>query len=276
MGTIVAAAAASHSPGIVGMGGPAPDAAQAERFHAGMHRIGAHFTQKKLDVILAITNEHFVNFYLNNVPALCIGTATSFGGPVEPFLGIPYSEIPGDRPFAKELVKAALEADFDVSFSEELRFDHGTMVPLNYVNEGLKTPVVPIIVNNIFPPLPTPRRLHAFGRFLARAIRSGFGDARVGLLATGGLSHKVGTIDAGEIKPEFDHAFLERVAAGKGSELAAELTHEALAEIGNGTHEVRNWLCVMGAVGDVPAEVLAYEAVPEWATGCGAVLWSIG
>ena len=273
MGTIVAAAAASHSPGIVGMGGPEPDAGQAERFHAAMHRIGAHFTEQALDVMVLITNEHFVNFYLNNVPALCIGTSTAYGGPVEPFLGIPWTEVPGDRGFAKALVRTALEADFDVSFSEELRFDHGTMVPLHYVNEGMKTPVVPVMVNNLFAPLPTPRRMHAFGRFLGEAIRDGFGDARVGLLATGGLSHKVGTIDAGDIRPDFDRAFLEALAAGGGAKLAAEFTHEQLAEIGNGTHEVRNWLCVAGAVGDATAEVLAYEAIPEWATGCGALLW---
>ena len=131
------------------------------------------------------------------------------------------------------------------------------------------------MVNNLYVPLPTPRRMYAFGRFLGEAIRQGFGDARVGLLATGGLSHKVGTVDAGEIRPDFDRAFLDDVAAGRGTRLAMETTHEQLAEIGNGTHEVRNWICVMGAVGDVPGDVLAYEAIPEWATGCAAVLWSL-
>jgi hypothetical protein len=100
------------------------------------------------------------------------------------------------------------------------------------------------------------------------------GDRRVALLATGGLSHKVGTVDAGEIDAAFDQRFLEDVLAGRGSKLA-ELRSDELDRIGNGTHEVRNWLCAMGAVGDVPADFTVYEPVQGWATGCGAALWSL-
>jgi protocatechuate 4,5-dioxygenase beta chain len=85
----------------------------------------------------------------------------------------------------------------------------------------------------------------------------------------------VGTVDAGEIRPDFDAEFLSDVSKGHGSMLAETMTSERLGAIGNGTHEIRNWLCVMGAVGDVPAEVTSYEAVPAWATGCGAVIWNV-
>ena len=274
MGTIVAAAATSHAPGISGMPGPQPEAGQGERFHAALQRIAERFERSRAEVLVVITSEHFANFYLNNVPAICVGTAPAFGGPVEPFLGIPWTEVPGARPLAKQLVAAALDSGFDVSFSEELRLDHGTMVPLHFVNPGLKIPIVPVLVNNLFEPLPAPRRLHEFGRFLGRAIESELGEVRVGLLATGGLSHKVGTPDAGEIRPDFDRSFLEDVEKGRGSKLAG-LTHRELSEIGNGTHEVRNWLCVMGAVGDVPAQIEAYEPIEAWATGCGAVSWPV-
>lgn len=273
MGTIVAAAAASHSPGISAF--PVPDDPQsAERYHAGIERVADVFEAARPDVIVAITNEHFVNFYLNNIPAICVGTATSYFGPVEPFLKIPQVDVPGDRRFGKALVQSALESDFDVSFSEELRFDHGTMVPLHYVNRNMAIPVVPVMVNNLFPPLPTPRRLYAFGQFLARMIASQPDDLRVALLATGGLSHKVGTPDAGEINPEFDRAFLDDVVAGRGSKLAS-ITSEELGAIGNGTHEARNWLGVMGAVGDIPAVVQSYEPIEAWATGCAAVTWNV-
>ena len=274
MGTVVAAAAMSHAPGIAGMGGPGPDPEAEGRFHAALHRIAEHLEQSRPDVLLVVTSEHFSNFYLNNVPAICIGTAPAFGGPVEPFLGIPWTEVPGARPTAKKLVAAALDAGFDVSFSEELRLDHGTMVPLHFVNPGMRIPIVPVVVNTLYEPMPAPRRLHEFGRFLGRAIEAEIGETRVALLATGGLSHKVGTPDAGEIRPDFDRTFLDGVAKGRGSELAG-LTHAELAEVGNGTHEVRNWLCVMGAVGDVPAEITAYEPLPAWATGCAAVTWSV-
>ena len=273
MARIVAAAAASHSPGITAFVDMV-DPEIVERYHGAMHRVADHFAQAEVDVLVVITNEHFVNFYLNNVPSLCIGTASAFTGPVEPFLRIPHTEIPGDRPFAKDLVRDALDSGFDVAFSEELKFDHGTMVPLHFVNPDMRIPIVPVMVNNLYEPLPSPARLYDFGRFLGRAIADHPSDRRVGLLATGGLSHKVGTPDAGELDPDFDRAFLAELVAGNGSKLAA--THSAtLAQVGNGTHEVRNWICVMGAIGDVPGTVEAYEPVPEWATGCGVATWTL-
>ncbi len=42
-------------------------------------------------------------------------------------------------------------------------------------------------------------------------------------------------------------------------------------EAGNGGQEIRNWIAVLGALPDRKGEVLAYEPVPEWLAGCGAV-----
>ena len=274
MGTIVAAAAASHSPGITGFPDTAPEDAR-ERYYAGMRAIAANFAAAKPDVILTVTNEHFVNFYLNNIPAICIGTAAGYYGPVEPFLRIPQGTVPGDRAFGKNLTAAAIEAGFDVAFSEELNLDHGTMVPMHFVNEGMKTPVVPVMMNNLWPPVPTPRRVYQFGKFLASAIAA-MPDVRVALLATGGLSHKVGTIDAGEVNEAWDREFLDDVVNGRSAKLTG-YSFMDIHSIGNGTNEVRNWICVMGAVDDAPAEVASYEPMPYegWATGCGALIWKV-
>jgi len=273
MGKIVAAAATSHSPGIT-MFVEQADAEQVKRFHGAMHEVGRRFEEARPDVIILITNEHFTNFYLNNVPAICIGTAESYFGPVEPFIQVPQADMPGHRAIGKRLVRAALDSDFDVSFSEELRFDHGTSVPLHFVNPHGRVPVVPIFVNNLFPPMPTPRRLYDFGQFLGRTVAEGHGDTRIALLATGGLSHKVGTTDAGDIDPDFDRRFLAELSAGNSAALK-NLTHDELSGIGNGTHEVRNWMCVMGATNDAPVEILSYEVIPQWATGCAVASWTV-
>jgi aromatic ring-opening dioxygenase catalytic subunit (LigB family) len=272
MGRIVVAAAASHAPGIVAFKDQA-DPGQAQRFFDGMDRVAAEVRAARPDVILAITNEHFANFYLDNVPALCLGIASSYRGPLEPFMG-EEQEIPGDRALGRVLLGALLDREFDVSFSEDLWFDHGTMVPLHFVNPGMALPVVPLIVNNLYEPMPTPRRLYRLGQAIASIVEELPGGRRVALLGTGGLSHRVGTPDAGEITVEFDEQFLAAVARGEGSKLA-ELSHDDLARAGNGAHEVRNWLCVMGALGDVPADFVVYEAVEGWATGCGAAVWKL-
>lgn len=273
MGRIVVVGAASHAPGIVAFRDQA-DPDQAARFYEGMDGLASAVRAASPDVIVAVTNDHYVNYYLDNVPPICVGTAASYRGPVERFMG-DEKQIPGDRNYSRELLRALLERDFDVSFSEKLQFDHGTMVPLHFLNHDLAIPVVPIVVNNIYEPMPSPRRLYQLGQVLSKAIEEIPDDRRVALVATGGLSHSVGTPRAGDIDVEFDSKFLEAIRRGEGSTLAS-LTHDELEMAGNGTHEVRNWLCALGAAGDRPADLVVYEPVQAWATGCGAALWKVG
>jgi aromatic ring-opening dioxygenase catalytic subunit (LigB family) len=272
MGQIVVAAAASHAPGIVAFREQA-DPEQAGRFYAGMDRIADAVLTAEPDVIVVVTSEHYVNFYLDNVPAMCVGIAPSYRGPVERFMG-EERRIPGERSVGRALLAGLLDRDFDVAFSENLWFDHGTMVPLHFLNPDCTFPVVPILMNNLFEPLPSPRRAHQLGRAIAETVEQLPDDRRVALIGTGGLSHRVGTPDAGEITVEFDEQFLEAVRRGDGSKLA-QLSHEDLARAGNGAHEIRNWLSVMGAVGDRPADLVFYEPVVAWATGCGGVMWRL-
>lgn len=272
MAQIVAAAAASHAPGIIISRNDA-DPEQAGRFYAGLDRIAATFQAAKPDTIVMITNEHFANFYLDNVPAICIGTGAHHRGPAEIWLGEEVGAA-GDRPFARALLANVLAQGCAVSFSEDLTLDHGSWVPLFFVNPGMAMPVVPIVVNNLYEPMLPPKSVYEFGKVLRTALDRLPPDHRVALLATGGLSHKVGTPDAGDIDAEFDRGFLEGVARGEGERLA-ELTHAELDAIGNGTHEVRNWLCVMGALGATTAEVVAYEPIDAWLTGCGAAIWHV-
>ena len=130
------------------------------------------------------------------------------------------------------------------------------------------------------------------GQALRQAIVAG-PPGRVVVLGTGGLSHWVGSAkrraymnraagtrlaelaahpvvldDTGEINEAFDRMFLDRVVAGRLAEFVAEWTPERVEEVaGNGAQELRNWITAAAVVDDAPAEVLAYEPVPEWLTG---------
>lgn len=273
MGTIVAAGAASHAPTIAIARRDADPEAVA-RFDAGMARLADTVRAAEPDTLVLVTNEHFANFYLNNVPTVCVGTGSYHRGPSEAFLG-EEKLVPGDRPTAKALVQSLVDQGAPVSFSEDLWFDHGTWVPLTYLNPDLRIPVVPLVMNNLIPPIPSPRAAYEFGRRLRAAIESLPADHRVALVGTGGLSHKVGTPDAGEVDPEWDRRFLDGVAKGEGERLS-HLTHAELDSIGNGTHEVRNWLTVMGALAEgTTAEVTAYENIPSWVTGCGVAVFRL-
>jgi len=50
------------------------------------------------------------------------------------------------------------------------------------------------------------------------------------------------------------------------------LTHADIERDGaNGGQEIRNWVALLGAVPGWKGELLAYEPVAEWITGCATV-----
>jgi len=63
---------------------------------------------------------------------------------------------------------------------------------------------------------------------------------------------------------------LATLTEGRGAE-TARLTGEELDKAGN--VELRTWITLLGAVGDVKAEVLCYE--PSWHHGNAMVTWPV-
>jgi hypothetical protein len=122
-------------------------------------------------------------------------------------------------------------------------------------------PMLPVMVNTYFPPnQPTAGRCYAFGTALRRAVESWDRDARVAVVASGGLSHFV-------IDEELDHRILEAFR----SRNAAHITSVPQGELVSGTSEIRNWVVVAGATEHLELEVVDY--VPTYrspaGTGCG-------
>jgi 3-O-methylgallate 3,4-dioxygenase len=94
-------------------------------------------------------------------------------------------------------------------------------------------PSVPLIVNNYYEPnKPTVKRCLAFGRAVARAVKSFPGDQRVALIASGGLTHFV-------IDEEFDRLVLDAMEVGDFDRLCAIPEHMFRSP---GTGEIKNWL----------------------------------
>lgn len=92
---------------------------------------------------------------------------------------------------------------------------------------------------------------------------------RVEVHYTGWLED-AGAPEAGRIDEAFDRDFLATLEKGD-TEAAVSLPTERIDAAGFGTWEVRQWVMVLGAVPDRKAQVLAYEAVKEWETGCAVV-----
>lgn len=269
MGTIVGAFTASHSPGITGFPERA-EPGQRASIDTAFTEVRRRIEELRPDAIIAVSVEHFTNFFLSNLPAFAVATADSYLGPVTKemgeFLGVAQRRYPGDALLGDHLYRFALESDFDPALVEGgLAFDENFCVPLEHIDPDTRIPLVPVIVNGVNPPWPTARRCYEFGRMIRAAVEAQSTAERVVVLGTGGLSHWVGMPESGQINEGFDRDFLARMESGDPARLTA-YTQDEIDAAGNGAHEIRTWLVAAGAAG-TPFETLAYEPISAWLTG---------
>jgi hypothetical protein len=103
---------------------------------------------------------------------------------------------------------------------------------------GAAVPVVPVVLNTYYPPnQPSPRRCYKLGQAIREAVESYPEGLRIGVVASGGLSHF--TIDE-SLDGEVIRALREKDAAA-----LQELPRERL---NSGNSEIRNWICAAGAL----------------------------
>lgn len=247
------------------------DPAQVDGFESGYRRLAREFADARPDVVLIVSAEHVNKFFLDNMPAFCIGMLDRFSGPTETQSrdpGYPYRTLESDYDFARYLVERGLDEGVDWAVSESWEVDHGFMVPLTMIDPDGKVPVIPIFVNCAAPPLPSPGRCFEVGRWLARAIAESPSSKRVALIATGGLSHSVGTPQTGYIDVDFDERFLDAFCAGRGDELA-RLSDAEIEASGTSSAEVRSWIMLAGAFEGRRPERVFYAPIDGFLTGCG-------
>ena len=207
----------------------------------------------------------------DNWPALMVAFPETMQGPYESWMPIPQVTLQGYPEFGGYLLRSALDAHFDLASSQELRPDHGVILPLHHLRPEMDLPVTIILQNCVQPPLPTLRRCYEFGRFLGQAIANWPRPDRFALIGVGGISHWIGTKGTGRIDADWDRWFLDLVCSGRTEDIANLPPESIEREAGNGGEEIRNWLTVMAALGNPRADLIAYEPVADWIC-CGAVV----
>ena len=266
---IVFSCAVSHAPGMTAWANAAPEA-QRDRLYAGFERLRDALAASGAETLILLTSEHWANFFLDHIGAFCVGRAERYRGPIEPWLNIAPAELAGDPDLAQALLEASYEEGFEPSFAYEMEFDHGTMVPLHFLLPKMDRAVLPIMFNTLAAPQPTARRCFAFGAVIGKVARAS--PKRIGLVATGGLSHDPGERNHGVIDSHFDQDFLAAMAAGDAARLAAYRGAD-FAAAGAGAFELVSWVALAGALAGAKGERLAYAAVKPWATGIGLMMF---
>ena len=127
---------------------------------------------------------------------------------------------------------------------------------------------MPVALNTYFPPnQPRPPRCYALGKAIAEGLRSMPGNARIGILASGGFSHF--TVDE-----EFDRQVLDACRRNDGKTISSI----PAAKLNSGSSEIRNWIAVAGASEHLATQwqdyVPCYRSAAGTGCGMGFTVWS--
>ncbi len=262
MGQIVYAAAMSHvlNPDYYGKNVGPHGRRMVEELIAVVRTMGGEMLDARPDALVVVADDHLNVFSFDAVPALCVRIGRSVERMVQEGAiefdraldGLPERyELHED--LANRILETGLESGFDFAASWSAPLDHAFLSPVcTLCGSRPVPPLVPFWVNCFVQPLPSAGRCHAAGRHIARVVSEG--PWRVAVVATGGLSHfpelslaRVGTSDAA-----FDRRLVRLMEAGDTGALCALSTKE-LHE--TGSHELLNWMVLIGAVGPARARV---------------------
>jgi protocatechuate 4,5-dioxygenase beta chain len=242
-------------------------------FFKGYPPVREWLERVKPDVAVMVYNDHGLNFFLDKMPTFAIGAAAEYQNADEGW-GLPtLPPYPGDPDLSWHIIESLVNEEFDITSCQEMRVDHAFTVPIALLWPGTQRRVrtVPVAVNTVQHPLPTPNRCFKLGQALGRAIASYPEDLRVVVLGTGGLSHQLDGERAGFINKEFDLDCLEKIVNDPQA-LTKYSIHDLVRLAGTQGVELIMWLVMRGALSARVREVHRQYHIPVSNTAAGLLL----
>jgi OH-DDVA oxygenase/3-O-methylgallate 3,4-dioxygenase len=178
-----------------------------------------------------------------------------------------YTEYDGIPALGEHIIKTLMEEEFDVTASKTLPkgTSHSTGVSHAFghiyrqVMRDKVVPNVPIYQNTFFPPnQPSANRAYEFGRKVKKAIDSWDSDLKIGVFASGGMSHFV-------IDEDFDKRFIEALQARDKK----WLTSIPLKTLQSGTSELKSWITLAGFLENEETEMHQIDYIPCYRSPAG-------
>ena len=234
MGRIVYAAAMSHVlyPDYYGQNVGPHGRRMVEELIAVVRAMGRTLAAADPDALVVVADDHLNVFSFDAVPALCVRVGRSVNRMVQADAiefdraldGLP-ERYPVHEDLANSILEKGVQAGFDFAASWSAPLDHAFLSPVSTLyGDRPVPPLVPFWVNCFVAPQPTAPR-HFQASLLARVGRSG---------------------------PAFDRRIVKRMGSGYHDAMAA-LTAKELHE--SGSHELLNWMVLLGAVSPARARV---------------------
>lgn len=272
--SLVYAGVLSHAPGITGRADLVKNTEKRDELYAALDKQRQEIEDSGAEALIVIAAEHFANFFMNNMPAYCIGIGGRYEGPIEDpaWLKIDKTDVPGAPDLATRLTKEVMKT-VDTAYAEEWKFDHGIMVPLNFLTPRYDMPIIPVNINCQGPPLTPLNRAWEFGEALRRACDSV--PEKVALVGTGGISHWPATPDSGKINEPWDREFLDSLMNQDKEALLRYTDEETYQEAGQGGFEIRTYIAAAAAAKGKGDLQFYTGELPIFAVGCTVAKFSI-
>ena len=254
------------------------DARQA-RSQAAIETLADVFEEARIDVAVIVGNDQMEIFDERLIPAFAVfygDTITNYEFPPERMAALPVGIAPavagyippggaesaGCPALAGSIIRQAMADSFDVAAMKQLpkpETPHAFGFVFRRIMRDKPPATVPVLVNTFYPPnQPSARRCYDFGQSIVRGIQAWDSDARVALIASGGLTHFV-------IDEAVDELLLDSLR-----------THdlEPVLSMGervfcDGTSEIKNWIPVAAAMDTLGYEPTIIDYVPCYRTEAG-------
>jgi 3-O-methylgallate 3,4-dioxygenase len=255
-------------------------AARHASVEAAMSRLGDFLREARLDTLIVVGDDQDELYHPDNMPGILVYYGETIRNmPLTPVANPNWGwrasarwheekeprEYPVDAALARHLIDTLIDREFDIAASGSVPDGEGEGHAIGFVHKRIMkdiVPVVPVSINTYYPPnQPTPRRCYKLGQSIRAAVESFPGDQRVGVLASGGLSHFV-------VDEALDRGFLDMLQR-KDAEAIQAIPRKLL---NSGSSEIRNWICVGGAVEHLSLEWSHYEPGYRTPTGTGTGL----
>ncbi len=218
----------------------------------GYEPVARWLAERAPNVLVYFYNDHATTFFFDHYPTFALGVSAQFPIADEGMGPRPVPALKGHPALARHLAESLVTDEFDISIFQNLPLDHGCHSPLTMFwppAPDWPGALVPIAINVLQHPLPTPLRCYKLGQAVRRAVESYPEDLKVVVVGTGGLSHQMNGERAGFNNTEWDMQFLDLIE--RDPQALTAMKHADYMRLG-GTEgaEVIMRLAMRGALSD--------------------------
>lgn len=260
---------------------PAGFPAVARQAEAYLDRLAQRLKAAQPDVVLVIGDDQGELFGHDNMPAMSVYRGDEV---VMMEMALPHPHLswtdkafwagyrmdmpnrfPASPALAHDLIDGLIRQGVDVASASSVpdpahrAFGHAYGFVAQRLMKELSVPMLPVLLNTYFPPNnPTSARCYEIGTKIAAALAASPIDARVAVVASGGLSHFL-----------CEEAHDRKVFDALRTHDVQTLTQIPQAALMSGSSEIRNWIMMAGATSHLRWESGDYLPVYRTPVGTG-------